>query len=120
MKKKILIVEDEVEFLEILKTRLEVCGYEVIGATNGHEGIEKIEKEKPDLVILDIVLPDTNGLKVCKTIKTDNSKDHVKVIVCTNKLDAVDAQEARESCADEFVEKLSDFTILLNAIKSLI
>jgi DNA-binding response OmpR family regulator len=120
MTKKILIIEDESEFLELLRTRLEADGYEVLSAPDGRKGLEAAQREKPDLILLDVVLPDANGLKVCRAIKTDNATQQIKVIVCTNKLDVIDAQEARESCADEFVEKLSDHTILLKAIRSLI
>ena len=66
MSKKILIVDDEPEFLEMLKIRLEANGYEVVCASDGWQGFELVKKDKPDLVILDIVLPDISGFYACK------------------------------------------------------
>ena len=99
---------------------LEREGYDVVTATNGKSCIAQAEKEKPDLILLDIVLPDINGLAICKTLKSNEATQAIRVVVCTNKLEAVDAAQARESKADEFIEKLSDSAILLETIRNLI
>ncbi|MFA6142907.1 MAG: response regulator [Candidatus Omnitrophota bacterium] len=71
-KKKILVVDDEIEFLEMLRIRLEVSGFDVITATNGQDALEKINKEKPNAVLLDVLMPGIDGLGVLKKIrKTD-------------------------------------------------
>lgn len=71
-KKKILVVDDEIEFLEMLRIRLEASGYNVLTSTNGEDALEKIKKEKLDAVLLDMLMPGIDGLAVLKKIrKTD-------------------------------------------------
>lgn len=119
-KKKILIVDDEPQSIEMFKTRLELNGYEVVSTPSGLEALELISTVKPDLVLLDVILSDTNGFDVCKVIKSNEDTKNIKVIVCTNKLDEISAADARGCCADEFIEKMSDAKILLNTVKRLI
>ena len=73
-KKKILVVDDEVDFLEVVKLRLEASGYEVVTAKSGEEALAKIKAEKPAVVLLDILMPGIDGLEVLKRIrKTDEN-----------------------------------------------
>ena len=120
MAKKILIVDDEPDTLKVLENRFEKEGYDVITAPDGISCIAQAKKEKPDLILLDIVLPDISGFEACRAIKSDKATQAIKVIVCTNKLDIIDAAEARESKADEFIEKLSDSARLLEVVKKII
>lgn len=117
MTKKILIVDDEPDTLKLLENRFKKEGYDVITASDGMSCIAKAKKEKPDLILLDIVLPDMSGFKTCKAIKSNEATRDIKVVVCTNKLDVIDATEARGSGADEFIEKFSDTTLLLEMVK---
>lgn len=72
-KKKILIVDDEPDFLEVMKVRLEANNYEVATASNGDDALDAIKRNKPDAVLLDILMPGMDGLEVLKRIrKTDN------------------------------------------------
>jgi two-component system alkaline phosphatase synthesis response regulator PhoP len=119
-KKKILVVDDEPQSVEMLKTRLETGGYEVFSACCGKEALEAVKKNKPDLILLDIILPDINGFQVCKAIKSNKATKDIKVIVCTNKLDEIHAMDARESEADEFIEKMLDSRMLLKLVGSFI
>ena len=119
-KKKILVVDDEPQSVEMIKTRLEASGYEVISALCGKEALETIKDNRPDLILLDIVLPDINGFQVCKAIKSNEATKDIKVIVCTNKLDEVYTVDARESGADEFIEKMVDSGILIRLVESFI
>ena len=118
--KKILIIDDDTLYIEMLRKRLELSGYDIVSASNGRDGLEKIEKENPDLVLTDIILPDIGGFQICKTIKSNKATETIKVIVCTSSLAVVDAAEARKSMADEFIDKSSDFIILLKAVRSLL
>ena len=73
-KRKILIVDDEPDFLEVMLVRLEASGYEVMVVSNGEDALKKIKKDKPDAVLLDILMPGIDGLEVLKRIrKTDES-----------------------------------------------
>ena len=73
-KKRILVVDDEPHFLEVITIRLEANDYEVITACNGNEALEKIKSEKPDAVLLDILMPGIDGLEVLKKIRKTDSK----------------------------------------------
>jgi DNA-binding response OmpR family regulator len=80
---KILIVDDDPQLVEALRVRLEVNNYTVITAFNGIIALDKIYKERPDLVLLDAWLPKMNGWEVCRKIKEDNSLKTIKVIFLT-------------------------------------
>jgi Response regulator containing CheY-like receiver, AAA-type ATPase, and DNA-binding domains len=65
----VLVIEDEIHILELLRYNLEAAGYKVITSENGKEGLDKALEGKPDLVILDLMLPDVDGLEICKILK---------------------------------------------------
>lgn len=120
MPKKVLIIDDELATLKLLRSRLENEGYEVIAACDGKSGISMAKKRKPDLILLDVILPGMNGYEICKVIKSNEDTKTIKVVIFTNKLDAVDGIKAQQSGADEFIAKLSDPTTMLETIKTLI
>lgn len=102
MPKKILVVDDEVDLVEILKLSLEVNNYEVITAFDGEEALEKAKKEKPDLILLDIVMPKKDGWTFVREMKMDESIKHIPVIVLT----------VKEQLKDEFeLEGVKDFIV---------
>lgn len=72
-KKKILVVDDEVDFVELMTLRLEANGYEVITANNGHDALDMTEQDKPDAILLDIMMPEMDGLAVLKQIRSQNT-----------------------------------------------
>jgi two-component system alkaline phosphatase synthesis response regulator PhoP len=79
-KKKILVVDDEVEFLEMIKMRLLANNYDVVTAIDGKDALDKVRDEKPDAVLLDILMPGINGIDVLKKIRTMNEKLPVFII----------------------------------------
>ena len=79
----IALVDDDVEFCEATKLLLESQGYEVTLAYDGKEGLEKIRREKPDLVILDVMMPQMNGYDVCVVLKADPELSMIPVILLT-------------------------------------
>ncbi len=81
--KKILIVEDELDLLTILKQRLEHHHYEVLEASDGEEGLKKVEESKPDLIILDIKMPKLDGYTFIKEMRTKKENAKIPVIVLT-------------------------------------
>ncbi|MDP8266876.1 MAG: response regulator [Candidatus Aceula meridiana] len=116
-KKKILIIEDEEDIQKILTANLEAAGFNVVSASLAEEGFKLFEQEKPDVIILDVMLPDGNGFELCQRIKdTDNFS---KIILYTGKLEAVDARRAREVGADDFTVKTVDFKYILESIREL-
>jgi len=117
---KLLVVEDEGELLEFLKMRLEANGYEVIGACDGKEGFEKAVKEKPDLILLDLMLPKVDGYWVCNLLKKDKRYDMIPIIILTAKSGAEHSKLAKECGADFYMTKPFEIEELLSKIASLI
>ena len=94
MKRKILIVDDDAEAVELLKEALTAQNLRVISAENGDEAIKKVREEKPDAVVLDIVLPGLNGLEVCRILKQDKATHSIPIIMVSGK-----AMETRDKVA---------------------
>jgi len=72
-KKKILVVDDEADILEIMRARLKANGYDVVTAVNGKDGLEQFAKEKPDAVLLDVMMPQIDGIDVLRRIRQENA-----------------------------------------------
>jgi len=81
--KKILIIEDEKDIVELLSFNLTREGFDVISANTGEEGLQKAEKEIPDLILLDIMLPGLNGIDVCRSLKGNEQTLHIPIIMLT-------------------------------------
>jgi len=120
MVKRILLIEDDPFLSSLLKNRFVKEGYNVEFAENGKQGIEFAQKYEPDAILLDVVLPDIDGYEVCKKIRSHPVTRNTKIVICTNKLGAVDGIEAKKSGADELVAKLSEPSLLIETIQSLI
>ena len=118
--KKILIVEDEGELLDLMKMRLEANNYEVVGACDGKDGYEKACKEKPDLILLDLMLPKIDGFWVCNLLKHDKRHECVPIIIMTAKSGDTDQELAKKCGADAYMQKPCDIDKLLAKIASLL
>lgn len=102
---KILIVDDEEHIVELIKFNLEANGYKTITASNGLEALELAKNEKPDLVLLDIMLPGLNGNDVCKEIRKDTEISTMPIIMITAKGEELDRILGLELGADDYVTK---------------
>jgi two-component system response regulator VicR len=89
-KARILYIEDEVDMIELSRMVLEREGYEVIGAVGGSNGLEAVKREKPDLILLDLMMPDVDGWQVYRHIKADQELADIPVIIITAKAQTVD------------------------------
>ena len=118
--KRILIIEDNVAFRKILKIRLESNRYEVFTAEDGLEGLNIARRIKPDLIILDLMLPGMNGHKVCRLLKFDVQYRHIPIIILTSRDMDEDERLARESRADAFIVKITEPHIILEIIQDLL
>ena len=105
MKEKILVVDDEIDILTLLKYNLEKAGFKVISAKDGPEAIESAKREKPNLIILDIMLPSMEGTEVCKALKKDDTTSHIPVIMLTAKGEEIDRIVGLELGADDYITK---------------
>ena len=91
---KILVVEDEPSLQKAMVDVLNINGYETVGAGDGEEGLAMARSLKPDLILLDIILPKMNGFEVLKAIKADETIKHIPVIVLTNLEGSTDIEQA--------------------------
>jgi len=120
MPKKILIVEDSPTVLGMLKDVFENEGYNVLPVETGEKAVKKAKSNNPDLVIIDTVLPGIDGFEVCRKIKNAGAPCAAKIIIITGNVDAVDAEKALDSGADDYCAKTSDFSNLIAAVKKLV
>ncbi|HXX07004.1 MAG TPA: response regulator [Pseudolabrys sp.] len=117
---RILIVDDNETNRDILVTRLERHGYELIQATNGEEALESIRANLPDLVLLDIMMPKVDGVEVCRQVKGDANFPFTPIILVTAKADSKDVVAGLEAGADEYLTKPIDQMALVARVKSVL
>ena len=116
-KKRILVIDDEIDLVEMISIRLEANGYEVFAACDGQEGLDKARRLKPDLVLLDILMPKLDGFKVCQSLKKDPFTKNIPVIMLTAKDRADDIKQAKLIGANGYIIKPFDADTLLFDIK---
>jgi DNA-binding response OmpR family regulator len=104
-KKTIFVVEDEPDILELIAVNLEKAGYEVERFTEAGSLLSMISRQIPDLIILDLMLPDYDGLDVCKSLRNDNRLPWIPIIIVTAKTDELDIVLGLELGADDYVTK---------------
>lgn len=117
MSKRILVVDDEEDIVSVIKARLENAGYEVDCAYDGKEGLMKIKAHKPDLVILDIMMPEINGSTLCGMLKFDDDYKDLPIILLTAKGGKLDKEIGATVGADAYIVKPFDSQELINVIK---
>lgn len=103
MSQKVLVVDDEQSIVTLLQYNLKQSGFEVVTAYDGEEGLEKIFSEKPDIVVLDLMLPKMDGVEVCKSVR--NEKNQVPILMLTAKDDEFDKVLGLELGADDYMTK---------------
>jgi DNA-binding response OmpR family regulator len=115
---KILIIEDEKALIKNLELALEE-DYEILSAITGQEGLRKAKKEKPDLILLDVMLPDMDGMEVLKNLRIDEETDDIPIIVLTNLGDKETISRIIQSGGKEYLVK-ADWSIddIVNKIKT--
>lgn len=116
-KKRILIVEDEIELVKAMQIRLEQAGYEVLSSNDGQDALEKAKRENPDLIILDLMLPKMDGYKVCRMLKFDQKYRKIPIIMFTARAQEADKKMGEEVGADAYITKPFDPGVLLDKIK---
>ena len=104
--RKILLVDDEVDFLDLMKTRLEANGYEVITANNGKDALDRFKNDKPDALLLDVMMPELDGLSVLKAIRAQDAVIPVFIVTAFSNEERVKA--AGQLNATGFIVKTRD------------
>ncbi len=105
LKPKILVVDDEPDALELIEFNLKAAGYEVITAADGAEAVKKARAAAPDLILLDLMLPEIDGLEVCKILRRDANTAATPIIMLTAKAAEIDRILGLELGADDYVTK---------------
>lgn len=113
---KILVIDDHPHIVEVLKRRLEAAGLQVISASDGIDGLQLAREQKPDLIILDIMLPKMNGYKLCRLLKYDARFKDIPIFMLTSRGKKMDEQTGRSTGADEYFVKPYDSQHLLAKI----
>ena len=120
MKQKILVVDDEADILTLLQYNLEKAGFIVFSAKDGPEAIDLAKKERPDLLILDLMLPSMDGTEVCRILKREEDTSHIPIIMLTAKSEEVDRIVGLELGADDYITKPFSPRELILRVKSIL
>ena len=118
--KKILVVDDEKDIVELISYNLEQEGFAVIKAYDGQMAWERVKTAKPDLVVLDLMIPGIHGLEVCKLIRRDAATQNLPIIMLTAKSDQVDKILGLELGADDYVTKPFNVRELIARIRAVL
>ena len=119
MSARVLVVDDILPNVKLLEAKLACEYYEVITATSGQEALEKVESEKPDIVLLDVMMPGMDGFEVCSRIKSNPEQAHIPVVMVTALTDVQDKVRGLEAGADDFLSKPINDIALMARVRSL-
>jgi pilus assembly protein CpaE len=120
MAEKILIVDDDVDSLKLIGLMLQRQGYEVTVADAGNKALSKAESQRPDLIILDVMMPDMNGLEVCRRLRSNPATAEIPIIMFTAKTLIDDKVKGFEAGADDYLTKPTHPAELASRVKSLL
>jgi two-component system cell cycle response regulator len=120
MSARVLVVDDILPNVKLLEAKLTSEYYDVLTATSGAEALEKIEEQKPDIVLLDVMMPGMDGFEVCSRIKDNPKLAHIPVVMVTALTDVADKVRGLESGADDFLSKPINDIALMSRVRSLV
>lgn len=119
-KQKILVVEDEESLLKLESLLLSSRGYQVFSVKDGRDALECVEKEMPDLVLLDVMLPGVDGFDVCRHVKSNPVTSHIPVILLTAKKAKEDMARGEEVGADFYITKPFKSAMVIATVQRLL
>ena len=120
MKPKILVVDDEPEAVELVEFNLKQSGYAVTTAADGSEALKKARAQSPDLIVLDVMLPEMDGFEICKSLRLDSATAKIPIIMLTAKAAEIDRVLGLELGADDYLTKPFSPRELLLRIKKIL
>jgi len=118
--RRLLLVEDDVEMRQAMKLRFESSGFQVSTAGDGLEALRKAREERPDAIVLDVMLPRLNGYEVCRLLKFDPKFQHIPIIFCTARSRQQDVALSKSVGADAYITKPFDGKALLDKVNSVL
>jgi len=120
MKTNILVVDDEPDLLELIDTNLKAAGFNVLTAASGREGLRQAREAKPQLILLDVMLPEMDGLEVCKALRRDPATKSIPIVMLTARATEIDRVLGLELGADDYVTKPFSIRELVLRVKKLL
>src|SRR6186713_1601888 len=117
---RVLIVDDDPDIVRLVRYNLSHSGYEVQSAGTGREALELVQKQPPDLVVLDVMLPDVDGLEVCRTLRQQASSRRIPILMLTARGEEIDRVVGFELGADDYVAKPFSPRELVLRVKSIL
>jgi DNA-binding response OmpR family regulator len=120
MKTNILVVDDEPDLLELIDTNLKAAGFNVLTAASGREGLRQAREGKPQLILLDVMLPEMDGLEVCKALRRDPATKSIPIVMLTARAAEIDRVLGLELGADDYVTKPFSIRELVLRVKKLL
>jgi Response regulators consisting of a CheY-like receiver domain and a winged-helix DNA-binding domain len=117
---KILVVDDSWTELTMIVAPLRNSGFDVVTAVDGDEAVEKVFKERPQCIVLDVVLPKQNGFQVCRKLKNSELSRHIPIILLTSKSTPLDKAWGLRQGADAYITKPFDGDALVSSVRSLL
>ena len=120
MAKRILVVDDEIRVLAVIQRRLESVGYEVVTALDGNDALRKARSEKPDLIVLDLILPGFNGFQICGMLKRDLQFRQIPILILSARSQEKDIEEGKHMGAEAYMTKPYKHEELLAKIAELL
>jgi DNA-binding response OmpR family regulator len=105
MSAKILVIDDETDFIELIQYHLQKAGFEVLAAEAGAHGLALVHRHAPDLILLDMGLPDVDGLSICEILRRDSTTARIPIVLVTAMTGEIPRTHALESGADHFLPK---------------
>ncbi len=117
---RVLVVDDEPDLVRILQFGLQSAGYVVESASDGQEGLKKAREVKPDIILLDLMLPKLDGYKICRLLKFDERFKQIPIIILSARTQEGDQALALEMGANRFVTKPYNFSEILTHVEELL
>jgi two-component system alkaline phosphatase synthesis response regulator PhoP len=117
---RVLVVDDEPDLVRILEFGLKAAGYQVETASDGQEGLKKARELKPDIILLDLMLPKLDGYKVCRLLKFDERYKNIPIMILSARTQEGDQTLAHEMGANRFLTKPYEFAEILEHIQALL
>ncbi|WP_243374454.1 response regulator [Geotalea sp. SG265] len=118
--KKILIVEDEESLLKLESILLSSKGYAVVGVMDGNAALQEVKSNRPDLVVLDVMLPEMDGFEVCRRIKENPETSGIPIVMLTAKKSNNDVERGKQAGAEAYITKPFRSAKVIEVIESLI
>jgi len=119
VKKKILVIEDDRDISELISYNLGREGYDIACLYDGSQAVDFVNKRKPDLILLDLMLPEVDGIEICRTLKSDAVTKHIPIIMLTAKSEEADVVVGLQMGADDYIPKPFSPKVLIARIKAI-